>query len=162
MECECAKYIDLELSRAPISKRIKETKVIKKHLEQLAKHVDGESVLLKCKTCGQFWQINRAWNWGNDEYAFKVPEIEIKKWMKERYSAPDEMMIYSAVMSRFMETNNFNDSAQECREENCIKMAVEGLPFCLSHHVEQLSNIGKLPKKPVGKLFPPYYVNRKE
>jgi hypothetical protein len=156
MNCECSKYEPLELYREAISKRIKQTKTLLKKLETIAGQGDGEHKLLKCSVCGQSWQSSRAWNWGNDEYLFQVPTIQIDEWLSEPYMQPDEMLIYSAVMQTYMEKNNFVETERECRAEGCVKRAVELTVFCLEHHIESLQDAGALSKDPKGRWFPPY------
>jgi hypothetical protein len=157
MNCECSQYEHLELYRKAVSKRIKQTKTLKKQLEIIAEHSNGEYKLLKCPACGQLWQSSRAWNWGNDEYLFKVPNIQIDEWLSEPYIPPDEMLIYSAVMQDYMERNSFVETERECRAEGCVNRAVEFTVFCLEHHIESLQNAGALPKDPTGRWFAPYH-----
>jgi len=157
MNCECHKYEHLTLDRKAVSKRIKETKNFKKLLEVVAKHNGVEHQLLKCAACGQLWQSSRAWNWGNDEYLFKVPPIEIEAWLSEPFVQPDEMLIYSAVMQDYVEDNSVAETEKECRTSGCGKRAVELSVFCMGHHIESLQNAGALPKDPKGRWFPPYH-----
>ena len=62
--CSCNKYQPIELTRDEISKRVKESKGIKKGLELKSETLQGQQ-LYQCSNCHQFWQSNRAWNWGN-------------------------------------------------------------------------------------------------
>jgi hypothetical protein len=67
------------------------------------------------------------------------------------------LLIYSAVMERYMESNSFNETERACRAEGCVKRAVELTVFCLEHHIGSLQNAGALSKEPRGKWFPPYH-----
>ncbi|MBE1300761.1 MAG: hypothetical protein GJ680_12760 [Alteromonadaceae bacterium] len=87
-KCNCASFEDLEMLRKVISKRIKESKRLKKKLTLLATTEDGEHVLMKCDSCNQHWQGSRAWNWGNDLYLFRVPKLEPIEWQQEVYVQP--------------------------------------------------------------------------
>ena len=156
MTCGCDSYNDLRLQRNDISKRIKESKMLKKRIKLIAKHSNGEERLYVCNECDQLWQGSYAWNFGNGEYLYKVPSIEIKKWAEQYYTAPDEILIYLAMMERFFTKNKFVASEENCRKEQCINKAVKGLNLCLEHHIKSLQNIGNLPKAPKGKLFDPY------
>ena len=62
MFCDCEKYGHLELYREAIDKRIKETKRIRKNLEQIGSQQNGYFILWKCSKCNQFWQSSSAWN----------------------------------------------------------------------------------------------------
>lgn len=157
MKCECNKYEPLELHREAISERIKQTKTLKKQLDIIAERSDGEHRLLKCSACHQLWQSSRAWNWGNDEYLFQVPGIQVDEWLSEPYKQPDEMLIYSAVMQRYMERNTFVETERGCRADGCPERAVELTVFCMWHHIESLQQAGALSKEPEGRWFPPYH-----
>lgn len=73
--CSCSQFGDLEFLRDAITDRLKLSALLKKSLEFVSKHRDGEHKLFRCEACGQCWQGSRAWNWGNDEYLFKVPGL---------------------------------------------------------------------------------------
>lgn len=156
MTCICENYKVLELQRNDISKRIKESKLLKKQLTTISKHNNGEARLYKCDVCNQIWQGNYAWNFGNGEYLFRVPFTEIVEWESNPYVAPDEILIYLSIMERFLYGNTFRLSIQVCKKENCNNKSLEGTHFCFEHHIISLQNIGNLPKEPTGKLFPPY------
>ncbi|RSD27800.1 hypothetical protein [Mesobacillus subterraneus] len=156
MNCGCDSVKDLTLQRNDISKRIKESKMLKKRFRLIAKHSNGEEKLYVCNECNQLWQGSYAWNFGNGEYLFKIPSIEIKKWEVEHYTAPDEILMYLALMDRFLTENTFVASEENCRKENCNNKAVKGLNLCLEHHIKSLQYIGNLPKTPKGKLSDPY------
>lgn len=157
MSCGCAAYPDLELLRKNITRRIRETTRIRKGLTLVAEHPDGENSLFRCGGCGQYWQISRAWNWGNDEYAFKVPITDTQEWKQERYAAPDEMLIHTAVITEYIEKNRLTESDRACGEENCGRKALNGMNVCLRHHIDEQVRQKILPGRPEGKLFPPYY-----
>ncbi|MBM6616949.1 hypothetical protein [Bacillus suaedaesalsae] len=156
MGCECNNFDVIELQRNDISKRIKETKTLKKKLKLLAKHPNGEDQLYECDKCEQLWQGSYAWNFGNGEYLFKVPKVDTEKWHVEQFVAPDEILIYLAIMDRFLTENRFEVSEEFCKKDHCINKAVKGLNFCLKHHIKSLQNIGTLPQTPSGKLFETY------
>jgi hypothetical protein len=155
MSCECKAYEDLEFRRAAITERVKHSKRLKKELEVIAKHPAGEHKLLKCQACGQYWQSSRAWNWENDEYLFKVPEIAVDEWLKEPFIQPDELLIYDAVMRDYLEKAPAK-SSRPCHVEGCDRNALKVSTFCLWHHIESLQKSGGLPKEPIGRWFPPY------
>jgi hypothetical protein len=83
--------------------------------------------------------------------------ILIDEWLTEPHMQPDEMLIYSAVMQRYMDNNTFVETERECRAEGCENRAVELTVFCRDHHIRSLQNAGALSKDPKGKWFPPYY-----
>lgn len=156
MSCNCADYKDIELDRKSISVRIKESKVLKKQLNLIAKH-KVEYKLYQCPICGQMWQGSHAWNWGNDEYVFKVPLIAISDWQDNTYISPDEMLIFSAVMQNYLSKNDFKITERKCIVDSCNEKAVEFSVHCKNHHIEHLQQTHSLPEKPKGRLFLPYY-----
>ena len=155
MNCECDKFEHLELYRAAVSKRIKETKLLKGKLNLLAEK--DEHQLWRCPPCGQLWQGSRAWSWGAKEYLFKVPDISVGDWLAEPYMRPDEMLVYDAVMRNYMKGQTFVEKAEKCRTDACHNQAIELSVFCLSHHVEHLQNAGRFPPPPRGRIFLPYH-----
>jgi hypothetical protein len=159
MNCECAKFEPIELYREAVSKRIKQTKKLKHELETIATHNLGEHRLLRCRVCGQHWQLSRAWNWGNPEYLFAVPKIDPDQWLIEPYVQPDELLIYSAVMHDYMERCTFVQKEEECRAVGCTNRAVRFSVFCLEDHIISLQNASVLPKLPQGRWFAPYRSN---
>lgn len=44
--------------------------------------------------------MSYAWNFGNGEYLFKVPKVETENWIEEQFAAPDEILIYLALIDR--------------------------------------------------------------
>jgi len=155
MSCSCNDYDHLELIRKDISKRIRETRKLKKSLEEIAKDSSGEHKLFICPKCSQHWQMSRAWNWANEPYLFKVPQITIDDWLQELYIQPDSMLIFDAVITRFLD-QDFVDSTRTCKTENCDKKAIKVSAFCLSHHIAMLQEAKMLPKIPEGRMFKPY------
>ncbi len=153
--CNCEKYRQLELSRDQISKRIKDSREILKTLD-LKAEVNNGTTLYQCTACGQLWQKSMAWNWGGQDYLFKIPETSTSEWLNEQFMSPAEMLIYSAQMTDYFKKNQFIDSKTRCRKEGCDGMAVEQNVLCRNHFVESLQQVGLLPKKPTGKLFEPY------
>ena len=155
--CSCDKYLPIELTRDEISKRIKDSKGIKKALELKSDTLNGQQ-LYQCSHCQQFWQSNWAWNWGNKEYLFKVPAIKTEDWKVEPYMAPDQMLLYTALMSEYFEKNTLIESEKECKDDNCYKNALTTSPLCQEHFIQNLQEFNLLPKKPVGRLFEPYFI----
>lgn len=156
MNCTCGEYADLKLDRADISRRSKQSKRLRGILNLVTEHREGEHKLFRCSTCEQLWQQSRAWNWGNIEYLFKVPPIAVRDWESLPYVAPDELLIYAAVLDRFLAGKTFRPTEAKCRHEGCAKQAVELSVHCLRHHIESLQRIGNLPKTPAGRWFDPY------
>jgi hypothetical protein len=154
--CLCAQFSDLELLRGDITKRIRDSKQLKKSLSVICKHLDGEHKLYHCAACGQLWQGSRAWNWGNYEYLFKVPSVEPLDWASEVYAQPDELLIFTAVMHDFLTRGAFTDTVSICRAEGCSKKAVSGAVHCLGHHLSNLQILGTMPPYPTGRWFGPY------
>lgn len=154
--CSCSEFEDLEFLRMVITKRIKESRALKKAFELLAKHPDKEHKLYRCKACGQLWQGSRAWNWGNDEYLFKVPPIETNEWLSEVFVQPDELLIFTATTSDFLKPNSFPEKDSLCSVSGCGKKAVSGSVNCLRHHLESLQRAHTMPAYPTGRWFTPY------
>jgi hypothetical protein len=157
MSCNCAEYGPIELDRKSITRRIRQSRAIRKRLALVADHEGLGVSLLRCADCGQFWQSGHEWNFADREYLFHVPMVEVEDWQREPYRQPASMMIYSAVMSDFIERSAFEDSDSPCRSEACAKQAVSGSVYCLEHHIRSLRELGMLPQPPVGRIFPPYY-----
>ncbi|HRH45388.1 MAG TPA: hypothetical protein PKY82_27360 [Pyrinomonadaceae bacterium] len=157
MECDCEKYSHLELYRAAVDKRIKETKKIKKTLEKVSSQQNDWYNLWKCPVCNQLWQSSGAWNWGAREYIYKVPEISIENWLEEPFVKPDEMLIYSAFIHDFLEKGTFTERAQFCKREHCSSRAIQYSVLCKIHHIEYL-----FPNSPKGRMFEPYHFRYKE
>jgi len=161
MPCDCAQYQPIELDRKSINRRIKESRSIRKRLTQIAEDRGLRLFLFRCPDCGQFWQSGHEWNFADQEYLFHVPPIEIAEWQREPYQQPAAMMIYSAVMRDFVARCTFepsDSSCRSCRAEGCRERAIQFSVFCREHHVKSLQERQQLPKPPVGRLFPPYYV----
>ncbi|WP_312476610.1 hypothetical protein [Neobacillus sp.] len=69
----------------------------------------------------------------------------------------EKILICLALKERYIKENTFSKLNQLCKEENCNNKSLEGVNFCLEHNIKSLQNIGNLPKKPEGKLFPLYF-----
>ena len=158
MSCDCSQYEPIELDRKSITRRIKQSSAIRKCLTQIAEHRPLGLFLFRCPECGQLWQSGHEWNLGDREYLFHVPAIEVAEWQREPYQQPAAMMIYSAVMRDFCSRASFETSEASCQVEGCSRRAIRLSVFCGDHHIESLERNGRLPKRPVGRLFPPYYV----
>jgi hypothetical protein len=156
--CNCKNYTTLELYRDQISKRIKESRGIIKTLDLKAEVDNGVTVLFQCPVCGQFWQKSMAWNWGGKDYLFQIPQTNITEWLTEQFMSPSDMLIYSAQMTDYFSKNKFIDSTRRCKNNDCAGMAIEGSPLCKKHFVDNLQEVGLLPKKPSGKIFEPYSI----
>ena len=154
--CSCSEFEDLEFLRNVIAKRIKETRALKKTLELLATHPGKEHKLYRCKVCGQLWQGSHAWNWGNDEYLFKVPPIDTNEWLSEVFVQPDELLIFTAVVGDFLKSNSFEEKDSLCSVSGCKRKAVASSVNCLPHHLESLQRARTMPSNPSGRWFKPY------
>jgi len=154
--CSCSKYEDLEFLRKVIAKRIKESRPLKKSFVQIAEHSEKEHKLYRCVECDQYWQGSRAWNWGNDEYLFKVPPIDTDLWKSEVFVQPDELLIFTSVVSNFLNRNTFTKKDSLCSVTECEQFAVSGSVNCLRHHLESLQRARMIPIYPSGRWFKPY------
>jgi hypothetical protein len=158
MPCDCSTIMPVELDRESINRRIKESSAIRKNLTQVAENAGLRLYLFKCPECGQFWQSGHEWNFADREYLFQVPAVEVADWQNEPYRQPAAMMIWSAVMRDFFSRSKFEDSEAPCRTHGCTAKAVRLSVFCRDHHIKSLQQQGVLPKNPIGRLFPPYFV----
>lgn len=156
MTCSCSHYSPLELSRESINKRLKSAKAIIKSLNLLAESRPTLLKLLQCPHCKQHWQTGREWNFGNGEYVFQVPAIEPEEWLAEPYTQPAAWLIYGAGMENYYSKNSFEEGKTPCRVEGCQELAIKLSGVCQAHHIAQLERFGLLPKRPTGRLFPPY------
>src|SRR5262245_25649355 len=120
--CRCNEYGHLEFERKGISKRIRETPALKKLLELIAKSPDGHK-LYRCPACEQLWQCSRAWNWGNKDYLFKVPDISVPEWTAEPYVHPSDLFEFGTVMSEFLNGANFTAGGKRCSVSGCSSRA---------------------------------------
>lgn len=154
--CTCTEYQHIEFKRSAVDKRIKESRSLRKVLALVAEYPDEEHKLYSCRECGQLWQGSRAWNWGNDEYLFRVPQIEVSQWLQQVFVQPDELLIFTAVISQLLGSGNFVTSEQACRVSGCARKSVQGLATCLPHHVSSLQNVGQFARDPKGRWFHPY------
>ena len=155
-DCLCGEYGPLELQRGEISRRIRATRRIRRGLTLVAESADGRHRLYRCPVCDQSWQQSWSWSFGAKDYIFQVPAIADAEWQEEPFARPDEMLIYTATMSRYTEENDFAESTNPCRMAGCTGLAVAGLVFCFEHHVRSLQAVGLLPKPPQGRMFAPY------
>lgn len=156
MSCDCENFQPIELSREAITERIKKTPRFLKRLEIVVEHDRSKNKLLKCKSCGQHWQLAHAWSWGDRKYLFEIPEIDRNEWLEEQFQKPDELIIYSASLEDYFDRNDFTITNAECRQEHCSESAIKYTIFCRDHHVESLQKSGVLPKRPVGRQLPYY------
>lgn len=154
--CSCSEYEDLEFLRKVITKRIKESRSLKKSFVLVAEHPDKEHKLYRCGECGQLWQASRAWSWGNDEYLFKVPPIDADSWKSEVFVQPDELLIFTGIVSDFLNRNTFTENESQCSVSGCGQRAVSGSVNCLRHHLESLQRARTMPAYPSGRWFKPY------
>jgi len=69
---------------------------------------------------------------------------------------PAAWMIYGALMQPYYAKTTFEPSDKPCGVAGCAQRAVRFSGVCEPHHIEQLQQFGMLPKRPVGRLFPPY------
>jgi hypothetical protein len=156
MSCPCDFTIPLELTRASISKRSKESRKLKRALDPVADHPDREHQLLKCVTCERLWQRASAWNWGGKEYFFIVPNIEVAEWRERPFVDPDELLLWAVTLDRFVRGGGIGSGSSMCREAGCERMAIDYSVLCLRHHIENLQSVRALPQTPAGRFFPPY------
>jgi len=158
VNCDCSTYSPIELDRASIKKRIKASKSIKARLETLGTNNEARVTLFRCPHCGQFWQSGHEWNFADAEYLFQVPTIEVAEWLREPYAQPAAMMIYSAVMRDHHARAPYEPTDSPCRAPGCSERATRFSVFCQRHHIADLQRLRRLPQEPVGRLFPPYFI----
>jgi hypothetical protein len=160
MSCDCQNFPPISLDRKSISKRIKESKALKKRM-QVIEHDEQLAIsLFRCATCGEMWQSGREWNFANEEYLFRVPPISEEEWRQEHYRQPAAMMIYSAGMETFYARGKMTISSSSCRTEGCTEPALSIGVLCEKHHIESLQKNRLLPSLPPGRNFPPYFEGR--
>lgn len=152
-------YLLLDLSRASVNKRIQATRAILKPLVLLGTSDVFKLKLFQCPQCGQYWQTGWGWNLGGTEYAFEVPPIAVAEWQEEPYTQQAGWMIYAALTQDYFAKNTFETQEKPCGVTNCPRQAIKFSGVCEQHHIEQLERFGTLPKRPVGRLFPPYNVS---
>ena len=156
MDCTCSQFPPLEFNRRSVSKRIKATAAILKPLKLLAENEALKLKLLQCPQCAQHWQTGWEWSLGGTEYTYQVPAIDVEAWLREPYLQPAAWLIYAAMMEPYYAKNTFEPSEKICAVAQCPRRAIRFSGVCEQHHVEQLQQFGMLPKRPVGRLFPPY------
>jgi hypothetical protein len=153
MDCTCAQFAPLELTRKSINKRIKAAKAILKSLDLLVIDEVSALKLLRCPDCNQYWQTGREWNFGNGEYPFQVPAISVQDWLQEAYTQPATWLIYLAIMEQYMAKNILVEGDKQCSVEGCQRRTIRFSGSCEMHHIEQLQRFGLLPQRPTGRLF---------
>lgn len=158
--CDCQKFPHLTLDRKAISRRIRDSKALKKRLKILVDDSQLGIALFRCPICGETWQSGREWNFANEEYLFRVPAITVEEWEREHYRQPAAMMIFSAMMQDYY-SKPFAPSSEKCRAEGCDERASVFGMLCRAHQVEELQRIGNLPKPPPGRMFPPYHEDKR-
>lgn len=156
MGCRCGEFGTIELYREHVSERIKRTRTLRRTLDLVAEHPLKEHKLLKCGVCNQFWQISRAWNWGDFEYLFKVPEIEEVDWKTEPFEQPDELLIHSSMMYTYDENNTFELTSRICKNDTCSEFSIQYSVLCKQHHITDLQERSVLPPRPSGRRLPDY------
>jgi hypothetical protein len=67
MSCNCAQFQPIELDRESISRRIKQSPSIRKHLTQIAENAELRLYLFRCPDCGQLWQSGHEWSFADQE-----------------------------------------------------------------------------------------------
>lgn len=163
MPCDdCQRYDPLPLDRKSITKRIKESRTLKKRLTMITEDRDRGIALFRCPVCEETWQSGREWHFANAEYLFRVPSITIEDWQQEHYRQPAAMMLYTARMTDFVAKLKQENSADRCRTDGCPHQALARSVFCMDHHIESLQESGMLPGPPSGRLFPPYVERRSD
>jgi|ERR1700733_2908937 hypothetical protein len=161
--CSCEQYPVLELNNTSIYGATQRSPGFLPGLLELNDHLSGEHRLMKCPSCGQFWQVSRARLWGNLEYLFKVPEAEQSVWLEGPYIQPDEMVCYNKAIAEYINRNTWIETDSPCSHVSCGRQAVQLTIFCKQHHIEHLQASGRsLQTKPVGRLFEPYYYDSEE
>ena len=156
--CGCAQYSHLTLDRKAISLRIKQSVALMKRLEKVAEDSQLGISLFRCPLCGEMWQSGREWNFGNEEYLYRVPCITQEEWLHEHYVQPGALMMYSSLMQEYYERVKHIPSSDKCQVEGCSDHASTMSVFCRRHQIESLQKSGRLPSLPTGRLFPPYQI----
>lgn len=158
MACDCPNFHPIPLERKAITKRIKESKALKKRLQVVAEDKELAIALYRCPVCDEMWQSGREWHFANEEYLFRVPAISAEEWLREHYQQPAAMFVFDASMRSYLERSKFVPSAEKCRVDGCGKRASSLGVFCQEHQIQALQKQGRLAKPPSGRLFPPYHV----
>ena len=159
MNCRCSSYVALEFRREDILGRIRQTKRIKKTLEQLAEDGSERVALYRCRACHAFWQS--GWQWGIgpngcDEYLFQVPDISVEEWQREHYRQPAAMMMYTVAMSQRYGSTRPPEREVVCDEAGCGRHAIRFSVHCLEHDIAHGRMVGSVPPEPRGRFFAPY------
>ena len=157
--CNCYLYKDLDLNCASISARIKETKSIISSLFLVSKKSESNGMrLYSCPDCHQHWQYSSAWNWGAKPYVYKIPNVTVELWRDNPFVRPDEILIYNAVMERFVNKIGGASNEANCNTADCTEKSLTSVPFCIRCHIKNLQAVQMLPQPISGKVFPPYNV----
>lgn len=159
-KCKCSSFKHLQLLRSEISTRIKESRTLIKALKLMDKAENGECLYM-CELCEQLWQLSRAWNWDGKVFLFKVPFTTLAEWKVEQFISPADMLIYSSLMGKYYSENDFKNSDEKCKKDNCENRALIRNVLCENHFIENLQKFGQLPKPPKGRFFEPYKVGNK-
>lgn len=154
-KCDCADYGHLELERKAISKRIRETPDIIGDFALVTAVADGAHTLYRCPKCRQLWQQSYAWNWGSRPYAFRVPRIGWREWLKRPYVHPSDILEFMWGMNNFLQ-QSFTPSRRNCARARCSRKAIRLSAHCLKHHVQALQKAELLSSNPEGRWFGPY------
>lgn len=153
--CGCDEYGHLEFDRKTISKRIRQTPDIIGEFKLVTAVTSGAHTLYRCPKCGQLWQQSFAWSWGSRPYAFRVPRIGWREWLKRQYVHPSDILEFMWVMSEFLQ-QRFTRSRRTCTNLDCSEKAIQLSVHCLKHHVQALQKAELLPPNPAGRWFGPY------
>ena len=156
MPCRCSEFVDLELEREQIKQRSRQSKTLLAELSLVVTHEDVEHVLYRCDSCGCLWQRALAWNWANIEYLFKIPAITSDEWLVLPFVDPDSVLIWVAMMERFLTQGTFEPSGNPCRRDGCERPGIRLSVNCLVHHIESVQRLGNLPATPDGRWLPCY------
>lgn len=154
VDCTCSTFSHITADRNSIRQRINESKQLKKLLTLLTKDAKGNK-LYRCDKCEQLWQGSKAWNWGGNEYLFKVPAVDIDEWKLEPFVQPDELILYIARMESYNEHLDKEETSELCKAAECRNHAIKLSIYCLPHHIAQLQQSQILPSKPSGRYFLP-------
>jgi hypothetical protein len=154
--CDCNAFPDLLLERKSITARAKQQRALVGRLLLVASHPDAEHRLFLCPLCSTYWQGASAWALGAKPYMFCVPSTTEEEWVRERFVDPDEVLVFVALMERFLRSQQFAHSSSVCATQGCGLAAIKLSLFCLRHQVESLQQAKLLPGTPEGRWFGHY------
>jgi hypothetical protein len=160
--CDCSTFPDLLLERKSITSRAKLQRALSNRLALVSSSPDAEHRLFHCPQCGAHWQGASAWALGAKPYMFRVPDTTAEEWSRERFVDPDEVLVFVALVERFLKAQQFGHAGNVCASQGCGLTAVTLSVFCLRHHVESLQDSKLLPRTPQGKWFGHYLSFRPE